>query len=214
MHLPRLFDGPPPTLPRILDELSERWWSLTPRVRFAAAGAVTAVILLLASSVTDAEPTVPVLVAATDLQPGAAITSTDVHPAQRPASTVPPAAVAELPADARAVSAIPRGAVLTTLHLARDGLAAAVEPGRVAVAVPRETLPAAIAVGQRVDLLSGTPDGRGDVLASAARVLGGDGDHTWFEVSRAEAARVAAASSWGSIGVSVLAPDGRTRHDQ
>lgn len=207
MRLPDLLDGPLPPLPALLDRVSERWWSLGPRVRVAV---VLASAVLLPLFVTSAEggapPTAEVLVAVRDLPPGTRIGPADVAVRHREDTDLPPAATTSLPPDVQTAMLVPTGSVITSHHLSDHGIAGSIPSGRVAVAVASDRLPTSLRPGQRLDLLAGGPDGSGQVIASEARVLANHGDHIWIEMSREEAAQVAGATAWGAIGVGLLPP--------
>lgn len=208
MRLPRLLDGPPPTLPGLVDQASELWWSLPPRLRLA----LTTIGLLClpwagAAAVGGPATTVPVLVANHDVGPGAPVGPDDVRTVVRPAADAPPTALRTLPDGARAATTIPEGTVLTRHDLADHGLSGSVADGRVAVAIPADGLPPHLGAGQRLDLLAGAADGTGEVVASGARVIASDEGFVWIEMTRDEAAAVTAAAAWGSVGVGLLPPD-------
>ena len=202
-RLPQL-SGPFPALPAALDRWSERWWALSPRVRLSSAVAAALLVVIGFAIADGSEPSTAVLVTTRDLAAGDPVDPASVTVVERPAGTVPEGALRGLPQGAESLGPIPRGAVLTRVHLTEAGLAATVAAGRVATAVPAEALPPGIAPGQHVDLLAGTPDGQTRVLASGARVLTVGQSHVWLEVSRDEAAHVASAAAWGRIGVALL----------
>lgn len=198
MHLPppldRL-DGPPLSLPRGLDAVSERYWRLGPRLR--AVVALVAIISLAVgvAGLVGRSPwggSVEVTVAARGLPAGHVLTEGDLRTVPWPEGLVPQDAVTGSVVGTL-VGVLPEGAVLTEAHLGRGGLGALVKKGRAAVAIPLD-LVAEHTLGAVLDVV-GT-DGRGGVrtLAQRARVLAADGDHLWLEVDTADAAAVAGAA--------------------
>lgn len=202
----RLLDGPPPSLPQIVDAASERWWGLRPRTR-AGLGAVIALVVLAAGAGHVASspwgPPVTVLVAARDLETGETLTRSDVRRTGWPESLVPAGALSE--ATGTVVTPIPEGAVLTDRYLGDAGLAAALPDGHVAVPLPMELLPR-LPAGVRLDLVAAQLDGRGVTVAQRALLLSGDGTQVWVAVERAVAADVAAAATTGQLTAVILPP--------
>lgn len=208
--LSRVLDGPPVALPTRLDRSVERWWRLPPRTRLVLTGLLV-LVLAIAPGIASSRPhpATEVLVAVRQILAGRTVTAGDVALLQRPAEHVPDGALTTLPSGAEALGTIPAGAVVTSHDVAIGGIAATLEAGRVAVAVPLERLPGGLREGTRVDLLAANPDGTPDVLAASARVLMVEDTAVWFDVPRDQASRVAAAVTWGNVGVALLPPDGR-----
>lgn len=136
-----LLREPHPALPRPLDALSECWARRAPRARTLVV--LTGLLALLAG--TEARvaairaawggPPVRALVATADLAVGA---RPAVEEVTLPPRAVPPSAVTEAPEDARLALALPKGAVLTSAHLAAAGPAAGLDPTLRVVPVPVE----------------------------------------------------------------------------
>lgn len=205
-HLRRLLDGPPPSLPSLVDAASERWWRLPPRARVAAV--LAAGLLLLAAGAGHVAsspwgPPVTVVVATRDLAIGEELTTADVRRTGWPADLVPAGALSD-PAGT-VVAPVPAGSVVTDRHVARDGLARALPDGMVAVPLPAELLPE-VPAGARLDLVGATLDGRGVTLAHRALVLAAGGPQVWVAVDHAAAADVAAAGATGQLTLVVLPP--------
>lgn len=207
--LRRLVAGAPPSLPPSVDRAVEGWWRLPPRLR-AAATVVLAVALVAVAGAGAARdpwgPPVEVAVATRDLPPGTALAPDDLRIVTRPADAVPPGAVP--PGDEATGQlrlGLPSGAVLTAAHLGPGATTDALGAGQVAVAVPLELLPS-LTPGQRLDVLSGDPQGVAARLAADATVLAVDDTHAWLMVARDDAPAVAAAAAWGALGVARL-PD-------
>ena len=141
-RLDQLLRGPHVRLPRALDALSEWWSARAPRVRMLL-GALLVVGTLLGldarTRAVDArwggEPRT-VLVATDDLHVGDSLKN--VRPARMPPSVVPPDAVAEVGRDAVLALALPRGAVVTRMHVDPRGAAAGLDDGMRAVPIPTE----------------------------------------------------------------------------
>lgn len=125
-------------------------------------------------------PTVPVVVAAGDLQAGDVLADGDLRTVRLPRSAVPASAAptAESLVGEELAVDLPRGLPVVTDHLARSRFVTSAPAG--AVAVPVHLADAAVAAllrpGDRVDLVAGALDGwPGDegpeVLAEAALVL-------------------------------------------
>ena len=210
-HLHRLLaawpgsDGPPPTLPAVVDRALDRWWALPPRLR--AAAALAALLLVAGGGVARVArspygPPVTVLVAARDLTVGAPAGAA-VAAERRPATLVPPDAVTGVPAEATLAMGVVAGTVLTARHLRPGGPLADLPAGSAAVAVPVDAVPGATPV-QRVDVIVVRSDGGGAVVAPDARVLATEGDRVWLAVPRAAAPDVAAAAARGLLSVALL----------
>ena len=201
--LPTL-DGPPPSLPRVLDLASERWWGLPPRARALALGLVAVLLAVLAvgpRTPLAADPPVEVAVAVRDLPPGAPVGPGDLRTEHWPAELAPSAAA---PADAEGhlTGLLPQGAVLTEAHLGTGGLSALVTAGRAAVALPADLVPEPHP-GTRLELVvtdgpQATHEPMGD-----ARILRVDAEHVWVDVEAARAGPVAAAAARRAVAVVV-----------
>jgi Flp pilus assembly protein CpaB len=204
-------DGPAPTWPPALDAALERWVAAGPRVRLAVVVGAATVALVAAAAIAPARwgGAVTVVVATRDLDAGTVVTAADVTVDRLPARTVPPDALRTLDAAVGAGLRHPvaAGAPLLARSSASGGLAGLVAPGRVAVAVPVDLLPA-LAPGERVDLTGTDEVGAARVLAAGARVLRIDDATVWLEVERPAATAVTSAVSWGSVGVAVLGDAG------
>lgn len=193
-------DGPPLAWPPVIDRVAEAWWSAAPRARAAIVAAVTVLVVLagVAHAATGrGGPPTTVYVAVDELQPGDTLRAADVRRRDWPQDLVPDGAVQRPTGTLRAL--VPAGAVITDQHLGDDAIAAAVGDGQVAVPVPVELAPA-LMPGSTVDLIGPGPDGRGERLASDARVIGHDVDVVWLGVDADAAVAVSAA-----IGNSTLA---------
>ena len=200
-------DGPPPTLPAVVDGALDRWWALPPRLRAAA---VLAALLLVAGggvarvARSPYGPPVAVLVATRDLTVGAPAAGA-VATERRPADLVPQDAVLVLPAEATFAIGVVAGTVLTARHLRPGGPLADLPAGSAAVAVPADAVPGATA-GRRVDVIAVRADGGGAVVAPDAWILATEGDRIWLAVPRTAAPDVAAAAARGLLSVALL-PD-------
>lgn len=200
-------DGPPPSLPPVLDRLLERWWTLPPRAR--AAAVLAAAVLVVGGAVgrvvrSPYGPPVAVAVVVRDLAVGTPLAGS-VATERRPAGLVPADAVVEVPADATVAMGVVAGTVLTARHLRPGGPLADLPVGTAAVAVGADAV-AGATPGRRVDLIVTRPDGGGAVAAADARVLATEGDRVWLAVPRAAAPDVAAAAARGLLSAALL-PD-------
>lgn len=196
----------PLALPGVLDALAERWWRLPPRARTVVAGVVVLLVLALVGRGATTSPwgsPREVLVAATELDAGQSLTPDRVRQATWPAALVPHDALTpdDLPTDARLQAVTTAGTVLTRRHVVA-GIAGLVRAGQAAVAVPLDGLPSVIP-GDRVDVVSTTPDGTGHRLASDAGVLAVDDGFLWLGVDRADVEAVAAAGAAGRLTLAV-----------
>jgi hypothetical protein len=144
-----------------------------------------------------------VLVATRDLPAGHRLAPGDLARTAWPARLVPPSARTR--PEGRLVTLLPAGSVLTERHVDRDGPLGSLAEGRVAVAVPRASLPT-LEVGARLDIVTVAGDGSGVLLALDAAVIAVDDDTVWFAVTRREAAAVVAAALRATVGVALL-PD-------
>ena len=180
----------------------------------AALLAGTALVLALrpAPAPTRAPATVPVVVAAADLAPGAVLTDGDLTvtrypPDLRPAGTVEdPAAVVGQPL----TGGVRSGEPLTDAGLAGAGLTAQLTTGQVAAPVRPADLAVSALVqpGDRVDVLA-TPPGaaRAEVVAAGAPVLATPGPEDdgllLLAVDGDTAARLAAAATTATLTLSL-----------
>src|SRR5215218_643913 len=158
-------------------------------------------------------PTVPVVVAAVDLQAGAALKPGDLAVARWPAGLVPAGAVrstSELTGHTLA-GALRAGEPVTDVRLVGPGLTAFLDAGQQAVPVRLADLAvaASLRAGDRVDVLA-TTDGAdvADVVASAALVLfapsAADDGAVWLAATPEIAARLAGAMTRSTITVSLV----------
>ena len=198
-------DGPPLALPPGLDRVAEAWWAARPRAR--AAGVIALAVLLVLAGVAHAAtgrggPPTSVYVAAHELQPGQTLGAGDVRRRDWPEDLVPEGAVQRPTGTLRAL--IPAGAVITDGHLGDDAIASALARGQVAVPVPIELAPT-LAVGSTVDLIGPGPDGRGERLASGARVIGQEAEVVWLGVTADGAVAVSAAIGQGTLALALRA---------
>jgi hypothetical protein len=199
-------DGPPFALPAMLDALAERWWRTRPRTRTGLS--LGAVVLLVMAGVTHAAaspygPPTAVWIADRDLTIGTVLTADALHRASWPRDLVPDGALQE--PIGTLVAPLPRGAVVSDLHVGEGGVAASLPVGYAAVALPPESLPE-LAPGTRIDLVAADTQGGATTIASDAVLLGSDGTAVWVAVERAAATQVSGAALHGAIGVVVLPP--------
>jgi Flp pilus assembly protein CpaB len=203
-----MFEGAPVPAPALLDRVSERWWSLTPRARTAIAVVVGLAVLTAGTINLVSSPwgaPVTVLVARHDLAVGRTVAAEDVRRTDWPAQLVPAGALAEVgEVGGTVVAPVPAGSIVTDLHLGEGGLGGVVPEGRAAVALPADAVPGVLP-GARLDLVGADLDTRGTVLASDAVVLAHDSAHVWVVVEHHEAAATAAAALAGAV-TAVLVP--------
>lgn len=166
------------TSPRLPLALRVLAWRLRPLL--LALGLVATCALAARAAAPPPAPTVPVVVAADDLDAGDVLAARDLRTVRLPRSAVPTGAVPRadsLVGESLAV-AVPRGLVVVPAHLARSRFATPAPEGT--VAVPVHLADAAVAAllrpGDRIDLVSGASDGwPGEdgpaVLAASALVL-------------------------------------------
>ncbi len=205
LHLD-VFSGPPVTLPRLLDHLSERWWSLPPRARAVSIGVAVVGLVLAGLSHAAATPYGPptrVLIADRDLPVGHELTGRDLQRTTWPADLVPDDALSE--PTGRLTVPLTAQAVATQRHVAADGLASELRPDTAAVPIPSDALPA-LTIGSRIEVVGRDLDGRSVVLARDALVLAVDGTDVWLAVPRGVAPDVAAAGASGLVTVVLLPP--------
>jgi len=170
----------------------------------AGSMAIAAVVARIALS-PYGSPT-PVVIAASDLVAGVALTDADVEAARWPSALVPEDALVtgREVADTRLTMSVTAGTVLTDRHLRRGGPLADLRPGMAAVPVPSGLLRGA-STRARLDLVATAGDGSGRALARDVVVLAVDGDTVWLEVERERAPDVAAAAARGTLSGAVLA---------
>lgn len=185
------------------------------RALLAAGLAAASVASGLSAVVPDPPETVPVLTAAHDLPAGAVLSAQDLRTADVPAALVPAGALTDAGAAAGRVVAGPvrAGEPLTDVRL----LGAALLPAGSQVAAPvRLAEPATAALvqaGDRVDVLSASPEGgaAAEVVATGLSVLSvpdlsdaaGEGALVVVAASRAAASRLAAAAVTGRLSLVV-----------
>ena len=201
--LPTL-DGPPPSLPRLLDLVSERWWGLPPRARALALGlGVVAMVVLAVAPRTplSMDPQVEVAVAVDDLPPGTSVGPGDLRTERWPAELAPSTAA---PPDAAGhlTGLLPQGAVLTEGHLATGGLSALVTEGRAAVALPADLVPEPHPGTVLELVVTDGPHATHDPVGTA-RILRADAEHVWVDVEAARAGQLAAAAARRAVAVVV-----------
>lgn len=164
-------------------------------------------------------PAIPVVVAASALGRGAVLSAGDVRLEQLPARYRPPGALSRLPdALGRTLAAdVLAGEALTSARLAPPGgpVASLVPPGLRAVTVTVSVPPAAVATGDRVDVLATHAAGRPytETVVAAAEVLQVVGE-TSTEVGTAtalivlvspeDAERLAFARAFADLSVAVV----------
>ncbi len=186
------------------------------RVLLSAGLAAAAVAAGLSAVAPPAQAQVPVVTAAHDLRPGAPLGVDDLTVSSLPAAAVPDGALSDAStALGRLVAgSVRRGEPLTDVRL----LGAALVSGDAEVAVPvRVAEPATAALvraGDRVDVLSASPEGgaAAGLIASGLSVLAvpalgdglGEGALLILAADRPTAARLAAAAVTGRLSVSVL----------
>ncbi|WP_370323683.1 hypothetical protein [Euzebya sp.] len=136
------FHGPPPALPGPLDRAAERWAHLPPRLRIAL---VVAAVMLLGALQANRLNVVQtrwggegqlVWLASATVAAGQPVSGA-VERVRLPAVAVPPGAVTgRLPDDASLSLPLVEGAVLTEVHLAAEGPAAALPSDQRVVPLP------------------------------------------------------------------------------
>jgi hypothetical protein len=140
--LRRLLAGAHPALPGPIDALAERWAALAPRVRtgrvlLAVLGAVLASgVRVRAAEARWGGAPVTALVAVADLPVGSP--AVGLRRVRLPPDALPARAVTAVPAGAVLTLALPEGAALTAAHLDPTGPAAGLPPGLRALPVPVE----------------------------------------------------------------------------
>jgi hypothetical protein len=204
---PRLLDGPPPSLPRPLDLLSEGWWGLPVRLRALAtvvAVALAVGLVALGAGRSAHGPPVTVTVAAQDLPAGHELGPEDVTTRRWPRDLAPEGAT-RLEPTGTLLGPVPRGTPIGPAMIADGGVAALVADGSAAVGLPISLLPPQ-SLGARLDLVATGPDGAARVLTRDARVLASDEQHLWVEVRAEDAAEVASAGRTESLVAVLHAP--------
>jgi len=199
-------------------------------LRRGAAVVIAAVAVVLAlrpaapeSGARAAPSTVPVVVAAADLPPGATLTARSLRVARFPAELVPEgtaASVAQL-TGRRLAAGVRAGEPVSDVRMLGAGLTAQLSAGQVAAPVRLADLAVSrlVRAGDRVDVLASTPDAaRAEVVASGALVLAtspgarpdpaadGDGGLLLLAVDGSTATRLAAASASATLSVTLSPP--------
>lgn len=180
-----------------------------------AAAAVAAALSVLAPA---AAPGVLVLTAARDLVAGVPLGPDDLVATALPAAVVPAGALVD-PGDAlgRLVAGpVRRGEALTDVRLLGAALVADADEVAVPVRVAEPGTTALVRPGDRVDVLSASPEGgpAAAVVASGLSVLAvprlddaaGEGALLVLAADRGTGARLAAAAVTGRLSVAVAAP--------
>lgn len=184
--------------------------------RLAAAALATAALVLALAP--RAAGGAPVVVAARDLQPGAAVAATDLRIASWPADLVPAGALTTLDSAAGRVlaAAVRAGEPLTDVRLAGPELTARLAGSPDAAAVPVRPADTGVAAllrpGDRVDVVGAGSGAGGIVLAADVAVLavlpsgdqtGGGGPLVLVAMPRELATRVAAASLTDQVAITL-----------
>ena len=201
------------------------------RTWLAAGLAAAAVAAGLSALGPTEEPGVAVLTATRDLAPGVPLTAGDLVTALVPAAVVPAGVLVEPAAALGRLLAGPvrRGETLTDARLLGPGLlgpgligpgmpAGAPDELAVPVRVAEPATAALVRAGDRVDVLSASPEGgvAASLVATALRVLAvpglgdapGEGALLVLAADRPTAARLAAAAVTGRLSVAVLPLEG------
>ena len=156
---------------------------------------------------------VEVVVASRDVHAGAALGPDDVTLAVVPGGLVPDGALTVLPEDAVTRERLVAGEAVVSSRLAPQGLrglAAALEPGERAVAIPLDGHRASIEVGHRIDLLATTdpsltgPSGATRTVARAARVVEVDDSGITVAIPADEASALATALASAVVTVAIV----------
>ncbi len=155
-----------------------------------------------------------VRVATRSVGAGHLLTADDVEVRRLPAAVLPEGPVAASPAGHTALVPLAPGEVVLEAKLAPwgvEGVAALVPPGRRALAVPAPMGGLALRRGNRVDVLATFETTEGDTeptfaVASSAQVLDVAEESVTVAVSPEEAARVALATSRGTVTLAATSP--------
>ncbi len=155
-----------------------------------------------------------VRVAARRVGVGHRLTADDVAVRRLPAAVLPEGPVAASPAGHTVLVPLAPGEVILEAKLAPwgvEGVAALVPPGRRALAVPAARGGLALRRGNHVDVLAtfDTTDGQTEptfAVASSAQVLDVAEESVTLAVSPEEAARVALATSRGTVTLAATSP--------
>jgi Flp pilus assembly protein CpaB len=186
------------------------------------AGALSATTVSRAEAARSAYGvTTLVPVATVDLGVGDTVTAGDVSERALPLGLVPPGAASD-PVGRVVTEPVVAGEVLLDRRLAGggEGVSALVAPGRRAVAVPLDTAPAGVTVGDRVDLYAPATSATASELAALARggsggarrvasgalVVAVDDRSASVSVTGTEAAATAQAVLDGAVAVVLVAP--------
>lgn len=154
------------------------------RAGLVAVLAVLALLAGLAAARPAAPPTVPVAVAAHDLEPGHPVERTDVRVVAFATGTVPDRAysAATVPWGRLVAGPVRRGEPLTDAALVGPGLADGLADGEVLAALQvRASSAALVAAGDRVDVVAADPRG-----GSVARILADDATVVTVPAGRAQ----------------------------
>jgi len=195
-------------------------WAATLVLAVVAGSLAAATVQRAEQARHDLGDTRQVPVAAIDLGVGEVLTTADVTWTDRAVATVPEGA-AEAPVGRVATEAIARGEVVLERRLSAgsaDGTAALVAPGRRALAVPLESTPPGLAVGDRVEAFA--PSTSGGSLAELARSQGSgarrvardalvvaiDERSVTVSVTGADAPGLAAALLDGALALALVSP--------
>lgn len=203
----RRLSGPAPTLPAPVDAALEAWARAPAPVRLLVRGAAIVVVLLALVWPDAPADTRRVLRTTRALDLAAVLGPDDVEVVDVPADLLPDAV---LPADTSLGALhlrgpLPRGAVLSEVHVTTGGVAGDVTDERVAAPV-RVTDQPFPPIGALVDVHLVGPDGRVATLALAARVLRHDDGAVWLSASREEAVALATTSTGTAYLVVLPAP--------
>ena len=187
------------------------------RVLIAAGLAAAAVLTGLTALAPAAEPTVIVLTAARDLRSGAPLTAADLAQTTLPRDVAPSGVLVEVTAALGRLVAGPvrRGEPLTDVRLLGTDLIFGATEVAVPVRVFEPATAALVRPGDRVDVLSASPEGgpvatvvAADLAVLAVPALGdaaGEGALLVLAADRPTASRLAAAAVSGRLSVVMLA---------
>jgi Flp pilus assembly protein CpaB len=173
----------------------------------AATVALGAATFVTAGGAGGAGPTTPVAVLTRDVVAGVVVGSDDVRIVHRPVADVPSDALTEAPSGRVALVGLVAGEVLLDRRLSPGGIgpiAALLPPNASGVTLPAASLPAGVAVGDRLDLLVVVP-GTTTTISEAAPIIGIDERSVTVAVPAAGAPAIVEAVTLGQL-VAVLAP--------
>ncbi|MEO1062779.1 MAG: SAF domain-containing protein [Actinomycetota bacterium] len=172
-----------------------------------AAIALGAATFLTTGALADRAPTAAVIVATRDVAAGSPIGPDDVRLEHRPVDGVPSDALDEVPSGRVALVGLAAEEVVLDRRLAPGGVgpvSSLLPTDASGVSLPAGSLPAGIAVGDRVDLLLVVP-GSTETISAAAPIIGIDERTVTVAVPAAGAPAVVEALTLGQL-VAVLAP--------